>query len=213
MAENIVIVDYGSGNLRSVQKAFERAARDRGFAPSVGVSDDPDEIAAADRIVLPGVGAFGACMAGLAALPGGLAALEHAVLVKARPFLGVCVGMQLLADRGCEFGNSAGLGWIAGEVRPIVPAPDRCVPHTGWNEVTFAGPHQVFDSASVRDFYFGHSFHFDPENAAHVIGVTDYHGAIVAAVARDNILGVQFHPEKSQAAGLSLIGDFLAWRP
>ena len=218
MVERVVIVDYGSGNLRSVEKAFERVARGAGIAAAVDVTADAEAIAAADRVVLPGVGAFAACMEGLAGLDGALAALEHAVLVSARPFLGICVGMQLLARKGLEFGQTRGLGWIDGVVRPLAPvASDGValpVPHTGWNVVRFDAPWapnlEQFDN---KDFYFVHSFHFDVENAANIIGLTAYGGDVVAAVHRDNILGVQFHPEKSQAAGLAFLEGFLKWRP
>ncbi len=213
MTETVVIIDYGSGNLRSVEKAFERASRESGLSRAVSVSDDPERIAAADRIVLPGVGAFGACMDGLSARSGVMEALEHAVLVNTRPFLGICVGMQLLAEYGREFGTRQGLGWIPGEVRAIEVSGDLTTPHMGWNTVAAridVGPLAATDGGA---FYFAHSFHFAPENDAHLIGVTHHGGAMAAAVGRDNILGVQFHPEKSQSAGLQLIGDFLRWGP
>lgn len=216
MGEQIVIVDSGSGNLRSVEKALERAARERGLAPRITVSDRPDDIAVADRIVLPGVGAFAAGMAGLQAVDGLVGALEQAVLVTKRPFLGICVGMQLLAVRGLEFGDTPGLGWIAGSVRRLAPAePSLRVPHTGWNSVRRTRPHPALAAlaAGPGDFYFTHSYCFDAENDADVLGVTDYGGDFAAIVGRENILACQFHPEKSQAAGLALIGDFLEWRP
>lgn len=214
MTERIVIVDYGSGNLRSVQKAFERVAASRSTEASITVTDQADDIAAADRVVLPGVGAFAACMAGLEANPDIIPALEHAVLVKGRPFLGICVGMQLLASRGLEFDETVGLGWIAGDVKPLTPAPDHPVPHMGWNNVVLEGNHPVFASASDgNDFYFVHSYHFEVENTSHRIAVCDYGTRVTAAVARDNLVGVQFHPEKSQHAGLSLIDRFLQWCP
>jgi glutamine amidotransferase len=216
MRQDIVIIDSGSGNLRSVEKALERAARERGLAARIAVEADPAKVAAADRIVLPGVGAFAAGMAGLNAVDGLVAALEHAVLAAKRPFLGICVGMQLLAGRGLEYGRTPGLGWIAGEVRRLEPAdPALRVPHTGWNGVRLTRPHPALASlgAGPADFYFIHSYRFDAENAADVLGVTDYGGEFAAIVGRDNILACQFHPEKSQAAGLALIGDFLEWRP
>ncbi|MEM9169293.1 MAG: imidazole glycerol phosphate synthase subunit HisH [Pseudomonadota bacterium] len=215
MAERVVIVDYGSGNLRSAQKAVERTAREAGRAVAVSVTREADDIAAADRVILPGVGAFAACKAGLDALPGAVEALEHAVLVAARPFLGICVGMQLLADRGLEFGDTPGLGWIAGSVRALEPSdPSLRLPHIGWNAAAgdAASPFDGVFSAR-RDFYFVHSYHFDADNDAHVIARCDYGGPFAAAVRRDTILGVQFHPEKSQAAGRALLDAFLAWRP
>lgn len=216
MGHDIVIIDSGSGNLRSVEKALERAARERGLNACIAVGNAPGQIAAADRIVLPGVGAFAAGMAGLNAVDGLTEALEHAVLAAKRPFLGICVGMQLLAGRGLEFGDTPGLGWIAGAVRRLAPAgPAFRVPHAGWNSVRLTRPHPALASlaAGPGDFYFTHSYCFDAENAADVLGVTDYGGDFAAIVGRDNILACQFHPEKSQAAGLALIGDFLEWRP
>lgn len=214
MAQRIVIVDYGSGNLRSVEKAFERAAREAGVAAHIVVTDKPDEIAAADRLVLPGVGAFQACANGLAAREGVLEALEHGVLIEKRPFLGICVGMQLLADRGHEFGVHQGLGWIAGDVRPI-DTNNGAVrsPHMGWNAIAAHGPHALFADLDGAAFYFAHSFGFQPDNDAHVLASAEHGARFVAAVARDNIAGVQFHPEKSQAAGLALIRNFLFWNP
>ena len=213
--ERVAIIDYGSGNLRSVQKAFERAAREFGISAHIDVTADPETVASADRIVLPGVGAFSACMDGLSSLPGMLEKLEHVVLIEKRPFLGICVGMQLLAEFGEEFGRSRGLGWIAGAVRPIDRlAHDLRSPHMGWNTVTFAAHHPVLDAIDDEsDFYFAHSFHFDVENEEEIIGVCHYGQLITAAVARDNIVGVQFHPEKSQHAGVALLRGFLQWRP
>ncbi|MFQ5562081.1 MAG: imidazole glycerol phosphate synthase subunit HisH [Parvularculaceae bacterium] len=217
MTETVAIVDYGSGNLRSAQKAFERAARETGRPARVIVSDKPDDIGGADRVVLPGVGAFAACMAGLAARPGLLEALEHAVLTAKRPFLGVCVGMQLLAERGLEFGETRGLAWLPGEVRRLaLEDPSIKIPHMGWNDVEFLAPgHPLCAGVDGADavFYFVHSFHFAPENDAHLIGVSVHGQRFAAMVGRDNIAGVQFHPEKSQAAGLRLISNFLAWDP
>lgn len=216
MGERIAVIDYGSGNLRSVQKAFERAVTDAGSGARIIVTADPDEVARADRIVLPGVGAFAACMAGLEAIDGMVGALEQAVLAQKRPFFGICVGMQLLAESGLEFGETPGLDWIPGKVRRLAPCePALPVPHTGWNEVTALSPHPALKSLDhrPRDFYFVHSYHFVAENDAHVLGVTDYGGQVVAIIGRDNLLACQFHPEKSQTAGLALIADFLTWRP
>lgn len=216
MSEEVAVIDYGSGNLRSVQKALERAGAESGLSARITVTDKPSIVAEADRVVLPGVGAFGACMAGLNAVDGMIAALEHAVLVKQRPFLGICVGMQLLAERGLEFGETKGLDWIPGEVRLIEPSdPALRVPHTGWNTVRIRAPHPALASLDHHpaDFYFVHSYHFVAENDAHVLGVTEYGGRIAAIIGRDNLLAVQFHPEKSQRAGLALLGDFLKWRP
>ncbi len=214
MAQTIAILDYGSGNLRSVEKAFEHAARRHGLACRIAVTDDPDLVAGADRLVLPGVGAFAACMNGLAAREGLLEALQHGVLVERRPFLGVCVGMQLLATRGLEYGAHDGLGWTPGAVRPIEPAgPDIRTPHMGWNALQVETPHPLLDGLDGEVFYFAHSYHFECENASFRYAVTDHGRPLTAAVGRDNIFGVQFHPEKSQRAGMDLIGNFLAWSP
>ena len=214
MAQRIAIIDYGSGNLRSVEKALERAAREAGVAARITVTDNPDDIAAADRLVLPGVGAFAACMTGLRERAGVLEALEHGALARSRPFLGICVGMQLLADRGHEFGAHQGLGWIAGDVAPIdTEGGDVRAPHMGWNEVTVDAPHPLFTDIDGAAFYFAHSFCFEAGNAAHVLATAEHGAAFVAAIARDNIAGVQFHPEKSQHAGLTLLRNFLFWNP
>ena len=211
MTETIAIVDYGSGNLRSVQKALERAIADGRRSASAALTADADVIANADRVVLPGVGAFRACMEGLCADPSVLDALTHAVKTRGAPFLGICVGMQLLADRGLEFGETPGLGWIAGDVAPLEPSPSHRVPHIGWNTVRFSN-HPVFDSPP-DDFYFVHSFHFAAERDEDVVGVCDYGQPIAAAIAVDNLAATQFHPEKSQGAGLALLDRFLGWRP
>ncbi len=172
MPQKIAIIDYGSGNLRSVEKAFARAALDRAVAARIFQTDDPAEIAGADRVVLPGVGAFAACMAGLSARDGVLEALEHAVLIEGRPFLGICVGMQLLAQKGVEFGD---LGWMAGTVAPLAGvAPALPVPHMGWNEVSTRADHPVFEGCNGEAFYFAHSFHLALENEAQIVAVTDY---------------------------------------
>ena len=212
---NIVIVDYGSGNLRSAAKAFERAANDAGLGETVIVSAEAKALAKADRIVLPGVGAFGDCKRGLEALPGMIEALNEQVLVKQKPFFGICVGMQLMAEIGREHGEHKGLGWIKGVVEAIVPSdPALKVPHMGWNELQIARPHPLFAGlGEARDAYFVHSYQLKPTNPADVLATVEYGGPIVAAVGRDNIVGTQFHPEKSQANGLAIIANFLRWRP
>lgn len=212
------IIDYGSGNLHSAQKAFERAAREHDLTDAIIVTSDPDAIRRAERIVLPGVGAFADCRAGLQALPGLDDALREAVIERGRPFLGICVGMQLMASRGLEHGESAGLDWIGGDVVAIKPAdPALKIPHMGWNTLDLARPHPVFDGVATGvkglHAYFVHSFHFVPANPAHVLARTDYGAPLTAAVARDNLVGVQFHPEKSQRLGLALIANYLRWRP
>ena len=212
------IIDYGSGNLHSAQKAFERAAREQGVTDAITVTSDPDVIRRAERIVLPGVGAFADCRAGLQALSGLDAALREAVIERGRPFLGICVGMQLMATRGLEHGENAGLDWIGGDVVAIKPAdPALKIPHMGWNTLDLARPHPVFDGVATGakglHAYFVHSFHFAPADSAHVLARTDYGAPLTAAVARDNLVGVQFHPEKSQRLGLALIANYLRWRP
>ncbi len=209
----IVVIDYGSGNLRSAAKAFEGAAGDSGAR--VMVTRDAEAVRSADRVVLPGVGAFADCRRGLAAVPGLEAALHEAVIDRGRPFLGICVGMQLMATRGREFETTDGLGWIAGEVVPIAPAdPALKIPHMGWNELAIVTPHPVLAGLPARAHaYFVHSFQFVPTDAADVIATVDYGGPIVAAAGRGNLVGVQFHPEKSQAIGLHVIENFLRWRP
>ncbi|MGB0671384.1 MAG: imidazole glycerol phosphate synthase subunit HisH [Rhodospirillales bacterium] len=216
MTETVAIIDYGSGNLRSAAKAFERAAREAALSAHILVTADAERVAAADRIVLPGVGAFGDCRAGLAALPGMIEALNEAVLAKARPFLGICVGMQLLATRGREHGLHPGLNWIAGEVVPVAPENNGHlkVPHMGWNELVVDTAHPVFAGLeSGHHAYFVHSFHMVPDDRDALLAHVDYGGLITAAVGRDTIVGTQFHPEKSQAAGLRLITNFLTWKP
>ena len=212
MTAAVVLVDYGSGNLRSAEKALIEASRRAGGSHAVIVSGDPEIVAAADRVVLPGVGAFRACMEALSARAGLVEALTEAVRRRGAPFLGVCVGMQLLADRGLEFGATPGLGWIAGEVRRLTPDHLHTkVPHMGWNAVSPATPHPLIEGG--RDLYFTHSFALAPDDPATVIASVDHGGRFAAAVAKDNVAGVQFHPEKSQAAGLELIGRFLTWTP
>jgi glutamine amidotransferase len=209
------IIDYGSGNLRSAAKAFERAAGERGLAGCIIVTSRPDEVVAADRIVLPGVGAFADCRRGLAAVPGLEAALCEAVLGRGRPFLGICVGMQLMAERGREFETVKGLGWLPGEVVPIDSAdPSLKIPHMGWNELIPRSTHPVMAGLPTGTHaYFVHSYHFRPAEPADCLAETDYGGRLAAAVGRDNLIGTQFHPEKSQMAGLRLIANFLEWRP
>jgi glutamine amidotransferase len=218
------IIDYGSGNLRSEAKAFERAAFESGTAEIIVVTSRPEQIAAAERVVLPGVGAFADCRRGLAAVPGLEEALRETVIGRGRPFLGICVGMQLMASYGREFETVAGLGWIPGEVVAIAPS-DRSlkIPHMGWNELLPAGEpaigqsgraHPVLDGLGPGTHaYFVHSFHFRPDDSAHRLAVADYGGPLAAVVGRDNLIGTQFHPEKSQMAGLRLIANFLRWRP
>ncbi len=211
----VAIIDYGSGNLRSAANAFERAAGERGLTGSIIVTSRPDEVATADRIVLPGVGAFADCRRGLAAVPGLEAALCEAVQARGRPFLGICVGMQLMAERGREFETVAGLGWIAGDVVAIDPAdPNLKIPHIGWNELMPGAAHPVLAGLPAGTHaYFVHSYHFRPTDPADCLAMTDYGGPLAAVVGRDNLIGTQFHPEKSQMAGLRLIANFLEWRP
>ncbi|HEY0598425.1 imidazole glycerol phosphate synthase subunit HisH [Sphingopyxis sp.] len=206
MAEAVALIDYGAGNLHSVHNALRAAG-----ATSVSVTADPAVVLAADRIVLPGVGAFAACASALNAIPGMRAALDEAVLGRNKPFLGICVGMQLMATRGEEFGGEQGLGWIPGTVRLLRPAdPALKVPHMGWNDVTPATPHPLI---AAGEAYYLHSFVFDVADAAHLAAVSDHGGPVTAAVARDTMIGVQFHPEKSQRYGLDFLARFLEWRP
>jgi imidazole glycerol-phosphate synthase subunit HisH len=213
-----VIIDYGSGNLHSAAKAFELAARESETRHEIRVTNDPEALLAADSVVLPGVGAFADCRQGLLSIPGLAEALHETVIEKGRPFLGICVGMQLMAARGLEHGETPGLGWIPGDVKAITPSdPALKIPHMGWNTIALTKPHPVFDGIRTGDSglhaYFVHSYHFVPETPEHILARTDYGGALTAAVARDNLLGVQFHPEKSQKLGLALIANFLRWRP
>jgi glutamine amidotransferase len=209
-----VIVDYESGNLHSAEKAFQRMAAEAGGG-SVTVTADPAALADATHIVLPGDGAFPACRRALDAVPGMVEALEREVIGRGKPFLGICVGMQLLADIGREYTDTPGLGWIGGEVVRIVPAdPGLKVPHMGWNDLVVDRAHPVLDGIATGDHaYFVHSYHFAVADPAHLLAHADYDGPRAAVVGRDNILGTQFHPEKSQATGLRLIGNFLRWRP
>ena len=215
---SVAIVDYGSGNLHSAAKAFERAAREAGLDQAIMVTQDPVQVARADRVVLPGVGAFADCRAGLDAATGMVEALEEAVRHKARPFFGICVGMQLLAHRGREYQVTEGLGWIAGEVDRITPNDPRLkIPHMGWNTLNVTRPHPLLDGLTFgpqgRHAYFVHSFQLKPTQPADLVADADYGGAVTAIVARDNIVGTQFHPEKSQKLGLALIANFLRWNP
>ena len=211
----VAIIDYGSGNLRSVAKAFERAANEIGLSADVHITGKPEDIAAADRLVLPGVGAFADCRRGLEAVDGLHDALNEAVQEKARPFLGVCVGMQLMATVGREFGDTPGLDWIGGEVTALKPNDTALkIPHMGWNDLTMVGEHTLFDGIKNGEHaYFVHSFHFVPDDADDVWAQVDYGGTVTAAVGRDNMIGTQFHPEKSQALGLHFIANFLNWKP
>lgn len=203
---SVALIDYGAGNLHSVHNALAKAG-----AKDIAVTADPDVVAKADRIVLPGVGAFRACRDGLYGLPGVVEAMTRAVHERGIPFLGVCVGMQLLAETGEEFGSHQGLGWIPGSVR-LVAAGDAAikVPHMGWNDVTPVTPHPLIEQGEA---YFLHSYHFAATNASQVLATTDHGGSIVAAVGHGTVVGVQFHPEKSQRYGLSLLSRFLHWKP
>lgn len=217
-AAQVVIVDYGSGNLHSAGKAFERAAREAGGGLTVKVSNDPEDVVRAERIVLPGVGAFADCFRGLRTVPGMLPALQEAVRAQGKPFLGICVGMQLMADRGLEHGESRGLGWISGEVCAIEPRdPALKIPHMGWNTLQVLNPHPLLAGIPTGPdglhAYFVHSYHFVTTDPGAVVAETDYGGPVTAMVARDNMAGTQFHPEKSQKLGLALIANFLTWRP
>jgi glutamine amidotransferase len=212
----VAIIDYGSGNLHSAAKAFERAARDTG--DRVLVTAEAGDVAAADRIVLPGVGAFADCRRGLDALPGMVEALHEQVIRRRKPFLGICVGCQLMAERGLEKETTAGLGWIAGDVVEIEPAdPALKIPHMGWNTLDVAQDHPILAGIPTGDdgldAYFVHSFHLKTRDARDRVATAEYGGVVTAIVARDNYAGVQFHPEKSQALGLSLIANFLKWKP
>ena len=209
MADAIALIDYGAGNLHSVHNALKTAGAER-----VSVTADPGIERGAQRIVLPGVGSFGACADGLRAIPGLVDALEERVLQGGVPFLGICVGMQLLAERGLEHGVTEGLGWIEGQVEPIERTdPAIKIPHMGWNDVSPLPHLNGAQLVEPGEAYFLHSYHFVPDNGRDIAAMTDHGGGLVAAVARDNLLGVQFHPEKSQAYGLALLARFLDWRP
>ena len=209
MADAIALIDYGAGNLHSVHNALKTAGAER-----VSVTADPGIVRGAQRIVLPGVGSFGACADGLRAIPGLVDALEERVLQDGAPFLGICVGMQLMAERGLEYGVTAGLGWIEGQVEPIERTdPAIKIPHMGWNDVSPLPHLNGAQLVEPGEAYFLHSYHFVPDNGRDIAAMTDHGGGLVAAVARDNLLGVQFHPEKSQAYGIGLLARFLDWRP
>lgn len=215
---SVAIVDYGSGNLRSAAKAFERMAAETGYRGDVIVTADPDSVAGADHIVLPGVGAFADCRRGLDAVSGMVEALQDAVVGNGRPFLGICVGAQLMATRGLEKMATAGLGWIAGDVVEITPSdPSLKIPHMGWNSLDVVRPHPLLAGIATGpegfDAYFVHSYHIQVGDPADLIATSDYGGPVTAIVGRDNMAGTQFHPEKSQALGLALIGNFLKWTP
>jgi glutamine amidotransferase len=215
---HVAIIDYGSGNLHSAAKAFERAAREQGLELAIKVTARPEDVADADRIVLPGVGAFADCKRGLEDVPGMIEALEAAVQQDGKPFLGICVGLQLMAERGLEHGVTPGLGWIKGEVRAIAPDdPDLKIPHMGWNTLRVNREHALLDGIPTGEeglhAYFVHSYHLVAKEADDLVASTDYGGPITAFVARDNMAGTQFHPEKSQKLGLALIANFLKWKP
>ena len=214
----IAIIDYGAGNLHSAAKAFERVAAERGQGDVINVTSDPQIVRTADRIMLPGVGAFADCKAGLDAVTGMVEVLEERVIKGGVPFLGVCVGMQLLASEGREKTVTRGLGWIPGAVEKITPAdPTLKIPHMGWNTITTTRPHALLEGIETGPnglhAYFVHSYHLKTDRAETLIATTDYGGALTACVGRDNIFGTQFHPEKSQALGLKLIENFLGWTP
>jgi imidazole glycerol-phosphate synthase subunit HisH len=215
---SVAIIDYGSGNLHSARKAFERAAREAGVDEEIVVTSDPAAVAKADRIVLPGVGAFADCRRGLDGVEGMVDAMTEAVRRKGRPFFGICVGMQLMASRGLEYETTLGLDWIGGDVKPIEPDDAGLkIPHMGWNTLHPQREHPLLDGIETGPnglhAYFVHSFALDPKNQDEVMAVTDYGGPLTAVVARDNMAGTQFHPEKSQKLGLALIANFLKWRP
>lgn len=214
----VAIIDYGSGNLRSATKAFERASRDNAVEAEIELTADAERVRTADRIVLPGVGAYADCRAGLSAVAGMDEAIEEAVVRQGRPFLGICVGMQLMADRGLEKTETRGFGWIPGDVREIAPADASLkIPQIGWNTIHVKQRHPLFAGIPTGSdglhAYFVHSYHLVPRHEEHLLAVTDYGGQVTAAVGRDNMAGMQFHPEKSQALGLALIANFLNWRP
>tara|TARA_R110002033_G_scaffold48042_5_gene94019 strand:+ start:10380 stop:11000 length:621 start_codon:yes stop_codon:yes gene_type:complete len=206
MSETIALIDFGAGNLHSVHNALMAAG-----AGNVAVTADPVMVAQADRIILPGVGAFGACRDALFAIDGMIDALEQRVGKDGVPFLGICVGMQMLADKGIEYGAHDGLGWIGGTVKAIEPADERIkIPHMGWNDVTPTAGHELLESGEA---YYLHGYHFDVADETDILATTSHGGSLVAAVGRDNIVGVQFHPEKSQAYGLAFLQQFLEWKP
>ncbi|MEQ1940996.1 imidazole glycerol phosphate synthase subunit HisH [Mesorhizobium sp. VNQ89] len=214
----VAIIDYGSGNLRSATKAFERSAREAGIDAEIDLTADAERVRSADRIVLPGVGAYADCAAGLHAVDGMWEAVEETAVRKGQPFLGICVGMQLMSERGLEKVVTDGFGWIKGDVTEITPSnPALKIPQIGWNTIRLTRQHPLFEGIPTGEdglhAYFVHSYHLDAKNPAEVLAVADYGGPVTAAVARDNLAGTQFHPEKSQALGLALIANFLRWKP
>lgn len=215
---SVAIIDYGSGNLHSAAKAFERASHESGLNAAIVVTNDPELVRQADRVVLPGVGAFADCRRGLLAIDGMVEAMTEAVQKRGAPFLGICVGMQLLAERGLEHGVTPGLGWLGGAVVPIeMRGPPLKIPHMGWNNLTRSRPHPVLEGIATGErglhAYFVHSYHLQPSDPSDCVATTNYGDALTAIVGRDTIVGVQFHPEKSQMMGLRLITNFLRWRP
>ena len=216
--DSVVIIDYGSGNLRSAAKAFERVIADNALNLDVIVSNDPAQLNKATRIVLPGQGAFGDCMNGLSSIPGMIEALGENVIKKAKPFFGICVGMQLMATRGLEHGEHQGLNWIPGDVVKMQPSdPKLKIPHMGWNEISISQSGKnnfvLHNINSAEHYYFVHSFVFESKDTQHLLATTEYGSTVPAIVGRNNIIGTQFHPEKSQQAGLKLISGFLSWKP
>jgi len=214
----VAIVDYGSGNLHSAAKAFERAAHESGHDQPIVVTNDPARLAQAERVVLPGVGAFADCRRGLDAIDGMIEALNESVLQRGRPFFGICVGMQLMAERGREYQVMPGLGWIAGEVDRIAPHDAGLkIPHIGWNTLDMLRPHPLLEDVPLGPdglhAYFVHSYELKPARRADLVAQSDYGGPLTAIVGRDNMVGTQFHPEKSQRLGLALIKNFLRWKP
>jgi imidazole glycerol-phosphate synthase subunit HisH len=211
----LALIDYGAGNLHSAAKALERAAAECGYKGEIRVTSEARDIAKATHIVLPGVGAFSECKRGLDAVSGMVQALEQAVLHEKKPFLGICVGMQLLATQGLEHGIHKGLGWIAGEVSRLNPQdPTFKIPHMGWNELSLLQQHPVLKGINTGDHaYFVHSYHYGKISPQNLIATADYAGAVTAIIGRENIIGTQFHPEKSQATGLKLLANFLNWQP
>jgi glutamine amidotransferase len=215
---SVAIVDYGSGNLHSAAKAFERAARESGHDQPIVVTSKPEQVAAASRVVLPGVGAFADCRRGLDGIPGMIDALEQNVRKRGRPFFGICVGMQLMAERGREYQVTPGLGWIAGEVDRIAPGDAALkIPHMGWNTLNMLKTHALLADIPLGPdglhAYFVHSFELKPTQRGDLVAQADYGGPLTAIVGRDNMVGTQFHPEKSQRLGLALIANFLKWAP
>ncbi|MGF1463249.1 MAG: imidazole glycerol phosphate synthase subunit HisH [Maricaulaceae bacterium] len=214
MSETVVLVDYGSGNLHSAHSALEFAASALAKPPRILVTAEPDRVASADRVVLPGVGAFGDCKAGLAARSGLIEALTETARDRAAPFMGICVGMQLLADEGREFGQTAGLGWVPGVVDRMPPGDGLKIPHMGWNALEDLRSHPVLSGVTAGDHvYFVHSYRFEATHGSDVLAQARYGAAFAATVGRDNLIGLQFHPEKSQKVGLAILANFLAWSP